>query len=114
MPIPPIQNQLAQMLVGSFCENRVPKELQDQVQIFYKIRGNNITIFESRSVHLPSYEPYISEMKIAQIRFCNETKMFELFYSDSNEKWWAYDLESLELEDILEEIDKDPTSIFWG
>lgn len=53
-------------------------------------------------------------MKIAQIRFENESKTFTLYYPDRNEKWHSYDFieATRELEDILQEIDKDPIGIF--
>ncbi|MBU1658696.1 DUF3024 domain-containing protein [bacterium] len=114
MPIPPIQKQLVEKLMQNYCDKKAPKELNESIQLFYYIRGNNITLVESR----PSWHDKTEwiDMKIAQIRFENESKTFTLYCPDRNEKWHLYDFieASTELENLLKEIDRDPTGIFWG
>jgi acid phosphatase class B len=114
MPIPPIQKQLVEKLMTAYCKNRIPKEVQDQIKLLYTIRGNNITLIESRPVW--NDESKWTEMKIAQIRFENENKTFTLYCADRNDKWHLYDYikPSKELEKILEEIDNDIAGAFWG
>jgi hypothetical protein len=114
MPIPPIQKQLVEKLMSSYCKNKIPQEIQDKIKLSYKIRGNNITLIESRPIW--NNESVWSDMKIAQIRFENENKTFTLYCADRNDKWHLYDFidPSQDLEVILKEIDDDPTSIFWG
>lgn len=116
MPIPPIQKQLIEKLMQKYCDNKIPKELNDSIQLFYKIRGNNITLIESRPLKWNDIKSEKVEMKIAQVRFENETKTLTLFCADRNDKWHLYDFiePSTELEDLLKEIDEDPTGIFWG
>lgn len=116
MPIPPIQKQLVEKLMQSYCNNKVPKELQDSINLFYKIRGNSITLIESRPILWNDPGSIKVEIKIAQIRFKNEDKTFTLYCADRNERWHLYDFiePSIELEDLLKEIDNDPTGIFWG
>ena len=114
MLISPIQKQLVKKLMQNYCDKKIPKELNDSIQLFYNIRGNNITLVESR----PSWHDKTEwiEMKIAQIRFENESKTFTLYCPDRNEKWHLYDFieATTELEDLLKEIDRDHTGIFWG
>ena len=114
MPIPPIQKQLVEKLMTNYCDTRIPKEVQNQIKLSYKIRGDNITLIESRP--LWDDESKWIEMKIAQIRFKNEGKTFTLYCADRNSKWHLYDFikPSKDLKIILQEIDNDPTSIFWG
>ena len=114
MPIPPIQKQLVEKLMQNYCDSKIPKDLQDKIRLSYKIRGNNITLIESRPFYKDNSQ-WI-DMKVAQIRFENNKKTFTLFWADRNEKWHLYDFiePSTELENVLEEIDKDPTAIFWG
>lgn len=90
--------------MNHYCNNKIPLEIRD----------NNITLIESRPVW--NDESKWTEIKIAQIRFENESKTFTLYYADRNDKWHLYDFinPSQNLEKILTEIDNDPTGIFWG
>ncbi|HEO97874.1 MAG TPA: DUF3024 domain-containing protein [Epsilonproteobacteria bacterium] len=114
MPIPPIQKQLVEKLMQAYCESRIPKEIQNQIRLSYTIRGNNITLIESRPFWKD--ETRWIDMKIAQVRFDNDSKTFTLYCADRNGRWHLYDFmePSTELEEILLEIDRDPTGIFWG
>jgi hypothetical protein len=114
MPIPSLQKQAIEIKMNSYCKNKIPQELQNQIKLSYKIWGNNITLIESRPFWEDSTE-WI-DMKVAQIRFDNQNKTFSLYYRDSNEKWHPYDelLISQNIEDILKEINNDPTGIFWS
>jgi len=114
MPIPPIQKQLVEKLMQAYCDKRVPKELQDRIKLFYKIRGDNITLIESRPFWQD--ETQWIDATVAQIRFENANKTFTLYCADRNDRWHLYDFieSSKELKDILQEIDRDPTGIFWG
>ena len=114
MPIPPIQRQLVEKLMQDYCDNKIPKEVQDKIRLSYSIRGNNITLIESRPFWKD--EARWIDMKIAQIRFKNEAKTFTLYYPDRNERWNLYEFvePSIEIEDLFREIDKDSTGIFWG
>lgn len=70
MPIPPIQKQLVEKLI----------------QLFYKTRGNSITLIESRPILWNDPESVKIEMKIAQIHFKNENKTFTFYCADRNER----------------------------
>lgn len=114
MPILSLHKQLIEKIMTNYCSTKIPKEFQNQIRLSYKIRGNNITIIESR--------PYFqdnsiwTDMKIAQIRFRNEDKSYTLYCLDRNERYHLYELinSSKDLNELLKEIDDDPTGIFWG
>jgi hypothetical protein len=55
-------------------------------------------------------------MKIAQLRYDSETATWSLYCCDRNERWFLYfDIEpSRDVRPLLNEIDEDPTGIFWG
>jgi hypothetical protein len=54
-------------------------------------------------------------MRIAQLRFDPGSQTWSLFWADRNERWHRYDdLEpTVLISSLLEEIDDDPTGIFW-
>ncbi len=55
-------------------------------------------------------------MRIAQLRCDAGTQMWSLWWADRNDRWDRFrDLEATsEVDELLEEIDEDPTGIFWG
>ncbi|WP_428738696.1 DUF3024 domain-containing protein [Sulfurimonas sp.] len=114
MPIPPIQKQLAEKLMHRYCDNKIPKELQDQINLKYVIKGNNITLVESRPFWKD--ESKWIDTNIAQIRFNNAEKTYTLYYADRNDKWHFYEFlePSQNLEDLLTELDNDSIGIFFG
>jgi hypothetical protein len=85
------------------------------VRLTFKIRGNNVTLFEERAPWQKDMVEWTSN-NVAQFRYDEESIMWSLYCSDRNSKWHRY--ENLppvkNLERVLEEIDSDPTGIFWG
>ena len=51
-------------LLTAYCEGKVPAPLRDQIRIEYRIRGNEVSLFESRP-HLQGSGEWIS-MKVAR------------------------------------------------
>jgi len=57
-----------------------------------------------------------SELRVAQFRYDSETGTWTLYCADRNSRWHPYwDMEpTTEFDDLLREVDEDPTGIFWG
>ena len=111
-------SQLTRRLVASklatYCEQRCPPHLHDQVRLGYKIRGNSVTLYEARpAYHAP--ETWI-DIVVAQFRLDPATQTWSLYCADRNSRWHRYTYlkpqESFEV--LLEEVEADPTGIFWG
>ena len=56
------------------------------------------------------------ESKVAQFRFKPSNKHWTLYYADRNNRWHEYwEIDSNpDLDVLLQEMDEDPTGIFWG
>lgn len=115
MPLPVLVKTLVEKKIGAYCKRRVPTYAADKVNLSYKIRGNSVTLFENRAPWHPDMKEWTS-MAIAQIRYDNATGTWTLYCADRNDRWHEYwDMEPTKnLDEILKEIDKDPTGIFWG
>jgi Protein of unknown function (DUF3024) len=100
--------------IGVFCEERTPLEFRDQMRVEMGVRGKSVTIFECR----PPWNEKETEwtrMPIAQLRFDPATVLWTLFWADRNDRWHPYDLiDPGTVEQLLMEIENDPTCIFWG
>lgn len=103
--------------VELYCETRVPAELRDEVEIACRKRGKSITIVDRRAPwNLELAGAEWTELKVAQLRFDPDSSRWSLHWRDSSERWHPYDgiAPSERIDDLLAEIEADPTAIFWG
>lgn len=102
--------------IKRYCESRVPAEYQDQVKVTMKRRGKSVTILECRPPWSEMVGPEWSERPLAQMRYDERTAAWTLYYADRNGRWHVYDLiePHQSAPRLLDEIEKDPTCIFWG
>jgi hypothetical protein len=99
-------------LLDDFARRRVPSELKDQIRLGWRFRADSVTLWEARPVL--SAPARWSESKIARFRR-GDGGDWVLDWPDRNGRWHAY--EGLpprrRVEDLLQEVDDDPTGIFW-
>ena len=92
------------------------------VRLIYKFRGNNLTIFEERRSFCDPFDcDEWTPFPVAQMRYDPKEKNWTLYQLDRNDKWFIYGgrVHNGNIEDLLQEIDEDPTEIFsigvfWG
>lgn len=100
--------------IRKYCDARVPKRLRDELRVEVGVRGKSVTIYDCR----PPWHPNLTEwsrMPIAQLRYDPDTKRWTLYCSDRNSRWHPYYfIDPGSVDDLLKEIDEDPTCIFWG
>ena len=114
MPLPEFTKKLIEVRLSKYCTNRISEDGRDNLRLIFNINENIVTLILTR--------PYFkdrskwAERSVAQIRFDNENKKWMLYFIDRNEGWHPYDLiePSSDFEDLLKELDCDPTGIFWG
>ncbi|MEW6602789.1 MAG: DUF3024 domain-containing protein [Nitrospirota bacterium] len=115
MPFPVIVKTLAEQKLTAYCKKKSPGHLAHELRVAYEIRGNSVTIFEQRAPWRPEMSEWTS-MPVAQVRFDQKTGTWTLYCADRNGKWHRYEGKqpSKDIGDLLSEIDRDPTGIFWG
>jgi hypothetical protein len=114
MPLPEFTKRLVEITLLTYCHNKVPEHARQEVKIYFKVRGDNVTIYESRPYHL---DPSVwKEKPVARFRYDQESKKWSLYCADRNSKWHPHtEAEpSLNFDDLVKAIDRDPTGIFWG
>jgi hypothetical protein len=114
MTLSDITLKTSEEAISSFCRNRSPDNLKDQIRITYNIRGNSITIYEER-VYFKDKSKW-SKKPVAQFRFNKNTVKWFLYCVDRNNKWHSYfEIEpDKNINKLIKEVDEDPTGIFWG
>lgn len=114
MSIPILVKQLVEKKLTKFCDKRIPEHVKSQVRLEYVIKGNNVTLCEKRPFFLDKEK--WTESKIAQFRYDHTENKWTLFCTDRNSKWHEYTVvePNSDFNEMLKEVDKDPTGIFWG
>lgn len=101
----------SQRAVEIYCARRS----LDDVQIACSRRGHTITIVERRPPWHPDDTEW-SETNVAQLRGSGDHESWTLHCADRNERWRRCDEipPAPSVAELLMEIDRDPTGIFWG
>jgi len=114
MPLPELVAARVKKGLDALCE-RVPPRARDQVRLIHETRGNGVTLIETR---VPWNDPNgeWTRLKVAKLVFDPKTGEWTLYWFDRNERRRPLpDVEpTLNLDRLLEEIDRDPHGVFWG
>jgi hypothetical protein len=102
--------------VRRWCEQRVPPQLRDQVRVDCEVAPRHLTILECRPPWREDVGSEWTRFPIARLRYTKASATWSLFGRDGNLRFHAYDRlpPSPRVEDLLAEIDRDPTALFWG
>jgi hypothetical protein len=114
MALPELIHTIVESKLKAYCEKRVPPEVRDRVRLSYRFRGDSVILFEERPSFAES-DAWV-EIPVAQFRFNVGLQMWTLYCADRNSRWHKYwEIEpDKNFENLLREVDKDPTGIFWG
>jgi hypothetical protein len=81
-----------------------------------KIRGGAITLVERRAPWQPAPAAEWSAVDIAQLRYDERSRSWGLYWPRATGRWLRYDGISCspDVDTLLDEIDADPSGVFWG
>jgi Protein of unknown function (DUF3024) len=102
--------------IRSFCEQRVPPHALDQVRLEAIVEGNAVAIAERRAPWHGDTSADWTTQPVARLRYVQEHQHWTLFSRDRDEQWHRYDgvAPTHDVTVLLDEVDRDPTAIFWG
>ena len=114
MPLSQLEKKRVEKILGEYCRNKIPLHVQNQIKLLYTIRGNDVTLIESR----PGWKnkELWTKRPIARIRYEDTTLKWHLYWPRANGKWEKYPAfpPTNNLTKIVNEIEKDPHATFWG
>ena len=112
MPLP--ETDVAR--VQRWCTTRVPEHALHQVRVECEIAPRHLTVVERRAPWREDFGSEWTSVPIARLRYTAATKTWTLLWRDRNLRFHIYDPlpPSRSVQDLLTELDRDPTSIFWG
>ena len=90
--------------------------LRDEVRVEVDVTDRHLTVLECRAPWHPGMGEEWTRFPIARLRFTKTQRLWSLFWRDRNLRFHAYDLvpATPRVDELLAEIDRDPTAIFWG
>jgi hypothetical protein len=114
MALPELTKKQIEKTLTAYCKAKAPANLKHKVRVGFKLRGNTVTLYEER----PAFgkpDTWV-DIVVAQFRFNLQSKEWTLYCADRNSKWhFYYEAEpSKNFEELLKQVDEDPTGIFWG
>ena len=94
----------------------MPERVRDEVRVEVDVADRHLTIVECRPPLRADMGAEWTRFPIARLRYVKTTGRWSLFWRDRNLRFHAYDLvaPTASIEELLAELDRDPTAIFWG
>lgn len=109
MALPHDELQRVNELLGALCRVRSG----DSVCIEYHVRGNRVTLVESRPLFI---DPAMwNSVNVSQFEFSPELQVWTLYWYDRKNRRQPYPTGRRRdtLEKLVAEVEADPTGIFW-
>jgi hypothetical protein len=102
--------------IRRWADRRRPEHARDQARLEVDVTDRAVTILECRPPWRPEYGPDWTRFPIARLRDTKSRSRWSLYWRDRHLKFHEYELAdpTPDIQDLLDEIDRDPTSIFWG
>jgi len=114
MALTQLQEAQVSTLLSAYCQARVPARVRDQVRLGFRIEGHAVELLESR----PSLDDsrVWHEQAIAKFRYGAAKGVWRLYCQFRDLKWHEYKPHpsARSFAQLLDEVDRDPTGIFWG
>jgi hypothetical protein len=101
--------------IRKYAAKVVPLDFQDQIRMEVDVRGKTVTIVECRPPWREDFGPEWTRQGVARMKFDTANNEWALYWSDRNSRWHIFDLlPPGSIDEVLEEIERDQTNIFWG
>jgi len=102
--------------VQRWCRARVPERVRDEVRVEVDVAERHVTIVECRPPWRADLGAGWTRFPIARLRYTKSRGLWSLYWRDRNLRFHEYDRvpASVSVEDLLAEVERDPTAIFWG
>ncbi len=94
----------------------LPERAQGQIRYELDVANTTVTIVECRPPWRPDFGPEWTRSPVARLRYTKSCKQWSLYWRDRNLNFHNYDRvpATSHVEELLAEVDRDPTHIFWG
>jgi hypothetical protein len=80
------------------------------------VATGHVTVVECRAPWREDFGPQWTRFPIARLWYTKTTRLWSLYWRDRNLRFHEYGLvpATPNIDELLAELDRDPTCIFWG
>jgi hypothetical protein len=109
-----MQKAQVHKVLTAYCAKRVPAAARSEVRVGYRVDGNTVILYEERPAFRPPHD--WKETAVAKFRYAGTQGEWRLYCQHRDLRWHAYQARpaSSSFAKLLDEIDADPSGIFWG
>ena len=102
--------------VRRWCQQCVPEPARGELKVECDVAPRHLTIVECRPPWGEDIGAEWTRFPIARLRYTRATGEWSLYWRDCHRRFHSYDriTPSPRVDDLLQELDRDPTAIFWG
>src|SRR5262249_52148984 len=113
MAIPELEHERVARALDRFCD-KVPVEIRRDLTRDYRFVRSEVVLLEGRP-HFQDRDRQVEHL-VAKFRYNAKRGCWTLLWPDRNLRWHTYDgfEEKRRFEDLLREVERDPTGIFFG
>ncbi len=113
MALPFIERERLNKLITEVMARKAPTFVQDHIQITTQIRNNKVAVIEERPcLEDPKRK---TRRKVAQFEYSFDTLKWAMYCYDTNLKRRTYpNFSDCSLDELIEEVVRDPKGVFWG
>jgi len=96
--------------------SRVPEHVRDELRVELEVTDRHLTVLECRAPWRPGTNEEWTRLPVARLRFIKRTGLWSLLWRDRHLRFHEYHRvpATPRVEELLAELDRDPTTIFWG
>ena len=101
--------------IRRYAASKTPARLINQMRLEVEFKGYSATLYEARAPWSPDIGPEWTRVKVARLTFHATRQHWRLSWSDSDGRWHPYNrVRPGSVDAMLQEVEDDPTFIFWG
>ena len=114
MALTEVQKAQVHKQLTAYCAKRVPAAVRSKVRVGYRIEGNTVILYEERPAFRPPHD--WQEMVVAKFTYVGTRRDWRLYCQHRDLRWHTYEAlpAASSFAELLDEVDADPTGIFWG
>jgi Protein of unknown function (DUF3024) len=100
--------EIAVARIERWCRERVPEPVRDRVRVECEVDGRDVTVVEARAPWRPDLGPDWTRLPVARLRYLRSRQVWRLYRRDRQVPFAS------SVDELLTEIDRDPTAIVRG
>ncbi|HEU5153259.1 MAG TPA: DUF3024 domain-containing protein [Gemmatimonadales bacterium] len=114
MALSEIERAVISKRLKAYCDAKVPAHIRNELRLGYRISGHDVVLFEERPALRSPHE--WQESPVAKFTFVRARNVWRLFCQHRDLRWHEYQRrpKAKEFDILLQEVDSDPTGIFFG